>query len=271
MEVKNNMNTTLFKREIKANYKLVLIFIGVLSLYGSMIVAMFDPELGESLTTMAESMPELFSAFGMLEVGTTLLSFLVNYLYGFLLVIFPSIFIILLSNRLMARYINQGSMAYLLATPNKRRKIALTQALFLIVGILCLVIYVTTLCIVVGQAMFPGELEVDKFILVNVGLFGLLVFLGGLCFCSSSIFSDSKFSSGIGSGLVIAFILIQMVSQVGEKFENLKYITPLTLFQTDGLMAGETQAVLAFVILYAMGFILFGIGISVFCKRDLSI
>lgn len=271
MEVKNKMNVILFKRELKANYKLILIFIGVLSLYGSMIVTMFDPALGESLAMMTQSMPEVFAAFGMLEVGTTLLTFLVNYLYGFLLVIFPSVFIILLSNRLMARYINQGSMAYLLATPNKRRKIALTQAIFLIISVFCLIVYVTVLCIGVSQAMFPGELEIKKFVLVNVGLFGLHIFISGLCFCSSSVFSDTKLSNGIGAGCVIAFVLIQMISQVGEKFETLKYLTPLTLFQTDELIAGKSQAVLAFLVLYIMGIVLFGVGITIFCKRDLSI
>lgn len=265
------MNTILFRRELKANYKLILIFIGVLSLYGSMIVTMFDPELGDSLATMAQSMPEVFAAFGMLEVGTTLLTFIVNYLYGFLLIAFPSVFIILLANRLMARYINQGSMAYLLATPNKRRKIAFTQAIFLVSGVLCLVVYVTVLCICVSQAMFPGELEIKKFILVNMGLFGLLVFLSGLCFFSSSVFSDTKLSNGIGAGCIIAFVLIQMLSQVGEKFENLKYLTPLTLFQTDELIAGESQAVVAFVVLYILGILFYAIGIEIFCKRDLSI
>ncbi|RDU22834.1 ABC transporter permease subunit [Anaerosacchariphilus polymeriproducens] len=265
------MSLTLFKREIKANYKLVLIFIGVLSLYGSMIVAMFDPDMGKSLELMLESMPEVFAAFGMAEIGTTLLTFVVNYLYGFLLIALPSVFIIILSNRLMARYISQGSMAYLLATPNKRKKIAFTQAVFLVISVLCLVIYITVLCIIVGQIMFPGELEIKKFVLVNIGLFGLLVFLSGLCFCSSSIFSDSKFSNGVGAGAIIAFIIIQMLSQVGEKFENLKFLTPLTLFQTNGLIAGDSQAVWAIILLYVIGIILFGTGISIFCKRDLSI
>lgn len=271
MEVKNKMNFTLFKREMKANYKLLLIFIGVLSLYASIIVAMFDPDMGKSLELMLESMPEVFAAFGMGEMGTTLLTFVVNYLYGFLLIALPSVFILILSNRLMARYISQGSMAYLLATPNKRKKIAFTQAMFLVINVLGLLIYITALCIIVGQVMFPGELEINKFVLVNIGLFGLLIFLSGLSFCTSSIFSDSKLSNGVGGGAIIAFIIIQMLSQVGEKFENLKYLTPLTLYHTDGLISGDNQAIWAVILLYIIGIILFGIGIHIFCKRDLSI
>ena len=40
-------------------------------------------------------------------------------LYGFLLVVFPMVFLILLANRLLTRYLDRGSIAFLLATPNQ--------------------------------------------------------------------------------------------------------------------------------------------------------
>lgn len=265
------MVAALFKREIKANYKLFIIFIGVLTLYAWMIISMFDPELGKSLEEMAKSMPQLFSAFGMAESGTTLAQFLVNYLYGFLLIVFPAVFIILLANKLMARYIDRGSMAYLLATPHKRSKIAFTQAFLLIISVLCLVLYVTILCIVIGEVTFPGELDIKNFIIINVALYGLLIFFSGICFCASCVFNEGKLSYGVGGGLIIAFILIQMVSQAGDKFEKLKYLTPITLFNTDGILSGEVSAFPMFIVLYMGGIILFGIGILLFGKRDLAL
>ena len=78
------INTTLLKKEFKSNYILLLIFLAVLSMYSCMIIAMFDPKLGDSLRAMAESMPQLFSAFGMADVGTTLLESIIGYLYGIL-------------------------------------------------------------------------------------------------------------------------------------------------------------------------------------------
>lgn len=265
------LNATLLKRGIKANYKILLIFMAVLTLYSSMIVAMFDPALGESLNAMAQSMPQIFAAFGMLHAGVTLIDFMVNYLYGFLLVMFPLIFVILLASRLMTRYIDGGSMAYLLATPNRRRKIALTQAFVMALFILCLVIYVTLICMIVSGAMFPGELDVRKFMLLNIGLYGLLFFFGGLSFCAACIFNDARFSYGLGAGLPIAFILIEMLSQVGDKMEKLKYLTPLTLFDAYGIIGGKEDAVVSFLILYAGGILLFLCGIGAFCKKDLPI
>ena len=265
------MNGTLFKREVKANYKILLIFCAVLTLYGSMIISMFDPKLGESLNMMMESMSEIFAAFGMSTPGATLLEFLINYLYGFLFIVFPMIFIIILTNRLVTRYVDRGSMAYLLATPNKRIKIIGTQATLMIGALLVLVLYVTVLCISLGHFMFPGELEIGTFIKVNIGLYGLILFLASVCFCCSCIFNDSKYSTGLGAGLCIAFVLIQMISQVGDKFEGLRYVTPLTLFDASGIAQGQTNSIMGVVSLYIMGVILFAVGMTIFCKRDIPV
>ena len=43
------MSKALFKMEVKANYKLFLLFAGILTLYVSVISAMYDPKLGNSL------------------------------------------------------------------------------------------------------------------------------------------------------------------------------------------------------------------------------
>lgn len=265
------INKTLFFREVKSNYLLFLIFAAVLTMYSTMIVAMFDPKLDASLKSMAESMPQLFSAFGMLNVGSTLLECVVGYLYGILFTAFPAVFIIILANRLIARYVDRGSMAYLLATPHTRGKIAATQAVFMILALLLLVVYLTALIIVTSQAMFPDELDIGGFLVVNVGLFGLLLFLGGFCFFCSCVFNEARLSYGVGAGVVIASILIQMIAQAGDKFESLKYATPLTLFNADGLIAGDSNAAVTCMILYIAGIVFLGAGILVFSKKDLSI
>lgn len=265
------MSAVLFQKEIKSNGKLWGIFALVLAMYASVIVAMFDPKLGESLNMMTQSMPEVFAIFGMLDVGSTMVEFVANYLYGFLLIGFPLVFIVLLSMRLVARYVDRGSMAYLLATPNKRRRLALTQAVVLLLGIFLLVGFVTVLCLIVSGAMFPGELDAGAFLALNTGLFCLLVLLGGVCFFSSCLFSDTRNAGGLGAGLTIGFILLQMLSRVGDKFDWLKYLTPLTLYDTSGLIAGDSTAWLWSILLLVFGLLLFGAGILVFCRRDLPV
>lgn len=265
------MNAALLKKELKSNWILLVIFLAVLSMYAVMITMMFDPKLGDSLKTMAESMPQLFSAFGMADVGTTLLEFISGYLYGILLTAFPGVFIIILTNRLVAKYVDNGSMAYLLAVPEKRRRIVMTQGVFLLLCLVVMVSYVTVLILAVSEGLFPGKLDIPAFLRLNAGLFGLLVFFGGACFCASCFCNESKNSSAISTGIVVYSILIQMISQAGEKFENIKYATPLTLFDIDGLSAGDGGAWGTCAVLYLAGFLLMGIGIARFSRRDLPL
>ena len=150
---------------------------------------------------------------------------------------FPGVYIIILANRLVAKYVDNGSMAYLLAVPEKRRKIVLTQGIFMLLTLLVMVVYCTVLILTVGEILFPGEMDIKGFLRVNVGLMGLLVFFGGACFCASCFCNESKNSSAISTGVVVYSVLVQMISQVGEKFENVKYATPLTLLTVAGLSA----------------------------------
>lgn len=265
------MNKTLFVKECKSNMVLWIIFAAVLTVYSTMIVSMFDPKLGDSLKEMAQNMPDLFAAFGMLNVGTTLLESIIGYLYGLLLVAFPGVFIIILANRLVARYVDKGAMAYLLSAPVKRRQIAVTQLLYLVLSILLLVLYIVVVVIFTSESLFKGELEIKQFMYVNIGLFGLLFFFGGFCFCVSCIFDDTRYSLGISSGVVIASILIQMISQVGDKFEKMKYATPLTLFDANGLAEGTAQAMQTCAILYAAGIAFSVAGVLIFSRRNISV
>lgn len=265
------ISMTLFKKEWKSNWILLLIFMGVLTMYSVIIVSMFNPEAGDSLRAMAESMPEVFAAFGMLDVGTTLLEFVTGYLYGMLLIAFPAVYLIILSNRLVARYVDQGSMAYLLATPVKRRKIVTTQAVFMITTLIILAIYVTAVIVAASQVMFPGELEIEEFLRVNVGVLGLWIMFAGLCFLPSCVFNESKMSLGCATAVVVYSILIQMISQVGDKLENLKYATPITLFNVDGLIAAEPEAYLTCGIMYAAGIVLMAAGAAWFNRKNLPI
>ena len=65
------------------------------------------------------------------------------------------VYSILRSNALAAKYVDQGSMAVLLAAPVKRSTIAATQMWVLISGIVSLLVYVTGLEILVSHLLFP--------------------------------------------------------------------------------------------------------------------
>lgn len=265
------MNKTLFAKEMRSSVFVTAIIAMVLAMYVSMIVSMFDPELGESLDMMMASMPDLFSAFGMAKPSTTLVDFMFNYLYGFLLTAFPIVLILILVNKLVVRYIDRGTMAYLLATPVSRVRIAGTLAGVLVIVLVVLMVIVTLLEVGTAAALFPGELDVEALLRANVGLLGLWIALAGLCFVSACLFSNAALALWAGGGLCILSFLVQMVAQVGDKFEFMKYATPLTLFDAYGLAANEASAWAGVAALFAGGIVLFGVAIAVFNRRDLNI
>ena len=129
------MNFALYKKEIKGSFKILLIFAGVLTMYIVMIVSMYDPELSDALKQFEELMPELMSAVGMTGANETLTDFMSSYLYGMILLVFPMVYTVIRANRLIAKYVDRGSMAQLLAAPVKKKKIAVTQLTALISGI----------------------------------------------------------------------------------------------------------------------------------------
>lgn len=264
-------NLTLFKKEIKSNYKVLGIFLALITMYSSVIVVMFDPELGKSLELMAQSMGELFKAFGMTNAGTTLIEFVANYLYGFILVAVPCVCITILANRLVARYVDNGSMSYLLASPHTRKEIVTTQAITLFMATVFMVLWATLVIFIISALSFPGALDIAKLCMLNIGLLGLLCFMASICFLGSCIFNDTKMANGLGGGVIIISILLQMIGQVGDKFAFFKYFTPLTLLDVQGILASSANAYMFIAILYIMAIAIYGIAIYIFCKKDLSI
>lgn len=265
------INLTLFKKEWKSNKSLLFIILAVLTIYGVMVIALYNPEVGDSLRAMSAVIPQIFAAFGMADVGTTLLEFISGYLYGFLFIVFPCVFFILLSNRLIARYVENGSMVYLLSGPHKRWKIALTQAVFLVCCLLLLVGYLVLLILTASHIMFPSELETIPFLAVNAGLLGLLLFFGGSCFLFSCWFSESRLALGAGAAVTVYSVLIHMISQMGTTFQSLRRLTPITLFDADGLAALKGSAFFSCAVLYLAGILFLLLGILRFEKKDLSI
>ena len=265
------LNLTLLKKEIKSNYKILLIFLALVTLYSSVIVVMFDPELGKALNEMAESMGDIFAAFGMANVGSTLIEFIANYLYGFILIAVPSVAIVIIANRLVARYVDNGSMAYLLASPHSRREIITTQAIALSLTVFTIVAYATGVIIFVSAMSFPGDLDIEKLIQLNLGLFGLLLLLSSICFFGSTLFNDTRKANGLGGGIIIIAILLQMISPVGDKIEFLKYFTPLTLLDVNGIIAGNQTSLMLISILFVLAIIIYAVSIQIFTKKDLSI
>lgn len=265
------MNMALYRREMKGSVKLLAILGAVLTMYITIIIGMYDPEIMETLDSFAQMMPELMAAVGMKTTAATLLGFMSSYLYGFILLIFPMVFCILRGNALIAKYVDKGSMVSLAAAPVKRRTIAITQMAVLVSGILILLLYSTILELICAESGFPGELDIPKLLALNAGLLCLHLFIGGICFLASCLFSDTRYSVAVGAGVPAFMYVLQMLANVGGDAEKAKYFTFFTLFNPDDIIAGESASIVGMLILFTGAVLLYGLGIVVFDRKDLHI
>lgn len=265
------INFTLYKQGIKSNYKIFLIFLAILTLYITMIIGMYDQTQADLLSEFSKTMPGLMEMVGMTGDTSSLMGFIITYLYGFLFMLLPMVVTIMLANRLVASHTDKGSMAYLLSSPNSRAKIIFTQMKVLWTFIFLLILYTTTLCIIVSQTAVPGELDVGKFIIVNVGLLLLHFAISGICFLASVICNETKNSLLIGAGIPVVFFLMQMLSNMGDKVESLKYFTIFTLFDPKGIAAGTQNASIMMSVLGVIAVVLYAVAFKVFKEKDLSV
>lgn len=60
-----------------------------------------DPELAEMLQGYQEALPQMMAAVGMTGVASSLIEWMQIYLYGFIMLLFPLIFIIIAVNKLV--------------------------------------------------------------------------------------------------------------------------------------------------------------------------
>jgi len=261
----------LFKRNIVQMVKPMMIFFEVLAMYTGIIIFMYTPSLMSVLGDFQNVMPGMMQAVGMSGTITSLIGFISVYLYGFIMLGFPMIFIIILGNSLIMNYVDSGSMACLLASPNTRLKIIVTQAISMISGITLLMTLVTAFGIACSEIMFHGELDIKTYIILNACVLLLHLAIAGIVFFSACFFNDSKNFYSIGAGIPLVFFLVNMLANMGGKLENFKFFSLYTLFPKDQIIAGESGVAIYNIALAAIAIVLFSAGIISFTKKDFSL
>lgn len=264
--------STLFRMNLKGCWKMLLALLAALLLYFTVITMFYDPEGMEALDNIIKALPNgVMDAFGMGHPATTLTGMLANYFFGFIVLLFPTILMIVLANGLMAKHIDRGSMANLLATPHSRWAIAGTQAAFLFVAMAALQVAFTLLSWLIAHLIFPGELAVGPYWQLNLAA-GLTFFaLSGMVYAASCLSNDTSHAMVFVAGIPVLFFLMKMIGQAGDKFQWVARLSlyaqfsPIDIAQGAGLPTGPVC------LLLALGVAGYGLGIVGFAKRNLPI
>ena len=154
------MKFPLFGRSLRSLLPLVSAIAVVLAFYIGTVVYLYDPEVSESLQLMQEAMPELFAVFGMANPSDSLCDFLLNYLYGFMFAGALVLMAAYMAQRLVVGPAKDGSLAWLLASPHSRFRLAFTLMAAEAVAIVVVVAFLWVSEVVFCELLFPGDLGV---------------------------------------------------------------------------------------------------------------
>jgi ABC-2 type transport system permease protein len=265
------MNLILLKTTFKKNWILMLIFIGVLVMYLAVMVAMFDPEDMNALNEMISIFPEeLMKAFGFSSLVTDLTAYLASWLYGMLMTALPVVYCIILGNRLVAKMVDNGSLAYLLSTPVSRVKIILTQGLYAILSVISMFGILTLFGVLICEISFSGHLDVRAFVQLNIttALVNILAIM--IAFFISCLFNESGLSSGSSSGVLIGFLLMNMIGGSSEQLEILKKLSIYGMYDPVEIVRGA-QTIWLNTGLCLVSLILLVVSVLVFKRKQLPI
>jgi len=269
------MNATLYKQMMKVymksftNYALGSAFYIILMFWLYPGIA----QNSKAIDDLVKSMPEgVGKAFG-LNGFSSAEAFISGEYYGLILVLILAIVCVQLSTQLMARLVDQGSMADLLSTPTTRGKVAFTQASVLTTG-LFLIMAVTTIAGFAGNAWFLGdeyEFDTSTFIQMNAAAFLLFFAVGGISFLVSSLSNDEKKALSISGLITFGFYSLDLLGKLSEKIDWVRNLSLFSLYTPGEIVNGNANLGTASIILSAIGLLSFSLAILLFRKRDLPL
>ncbi len=217
-------------------------------------------------------------------------------------VLLPMIYVMIVSNALIANQVSTGSLAYVLSTPTSRKKVIRTSYLFLIGSLLAMYLVITGVALL--SETVAGAIRVSRggasnmypvrTLLLCLSSFAALFGLSGVCFGASAFFNKANQSTAVGGGVCVISFLCVILGLFGntvfvsvgvgvEAMAIFNYATIFTLIDTDSIgafakaMAGVDGVAISYAwtwkigIMLAIGVVGAIIGSIRFLKKDLPL
>lgn len=216
---------TLLKHELSQGKQMLLIWTAVIA--GLLAVCIFIyPEMKEEMNDMSQmfsNMGSFSSAFGMdkINFGEFLGFFSVE--CGNVLGLGGALFAALLGISSLAKEESEQTAEFLLTHPIRRSSIVLQKffALLLQIFILNAIVVLVTLLSIYGIGEAP---DAKILALLLLAYFILQIEIAAVCFGISAFLSGR--GPGIGLGIAVLLYFFNILANLTEKMDFLKYITP---------------------------------------------
>lgn len=255
-----------FRQLAKSNVKFLGAFTLVLCVFLIVMTNVFTPETVTGLQVATEGT----IASHILTGNGTLIGFMSNSFYALMAIVFPMVYSIMVGNRMIAEKIDKGTMAGFLSTPTTRLQITVSSAVYFVLSLAVMWGISSIIGIISANAFQPDALDIDTFLLLNLGAFLYHLAVSSICFCASCIFNSSKNSLTFGAGIPLYFFVVSLFIKLSDSLDFLKYFTLNTLYDTQKIIEGSGYAN-GFIIMLIIAICLYAVGIVWFQKKDLPL
>ncbi|MDF2667996.1 MAG: putative transporter permease [Paenibacillus sp.] len=270
------MSFVLYKALLKRNSRLIIGYGLGSSLY-LLLMAMIYPSMKETIADkmdMVADMPEGFrAAFGVdqgmsIQSVTDLLS--MQY-YSMIFLILMTLFTLSLAGRMLAHFIEQGSMAYLLSVPWSRAKVVITVIAVIVTG-LFLVVASNLVFSYVGAYM-TGETIENGAAFIRLHLLGFLLFMaiGGYSLLFAALTGDERKTVAFAGGLTLLFYVLDLAGKLSSGLSGKRPASVFYWFQPSEILAGSGSAAAATGVFIGMAVIGFCGAVIVFKRKSLML
>lgn len=222
----------MFRREMKINLKnfiiwtsiLIVLFLVVYLVYPSII----NSDSVKSMDEMMKMFPEkMLKAFNMdISSINTAFGWLKTEGFVFVLLI-TGIYSGILGSNILLKEESDKTIEYLNSVPVTRKSIIINK-------ILCGLIYIVLTILIVGIFNFvgltlSGDFDRKSYILLSITPIFSSVVIFAICLFLSTFTHKTKKTIGISLGFVFVSYFLNVISEMGESTEFLKYISIFTL------------------------------------------
>ncbi len=262
----------IFFRELKANFKSLLIWCGILGLLIMIAVAKFSAFANDpSTVAMLDAMPQgLLDALNMRSFNLTTLSGF----YGVMFVYFAlmgAIAAAMWGSDIISKEERDKTVEFSLVLPVSRSRMITAKALTALVNCVLFVLATLVISLVAVQQYNPDQALYDFLNLEMLAMFFIeLIFLavGLLLGCGMRRY---KAAGSTAVAIILVTYFLSILSNMQEKLDFLKYLSPFRYFDaTDFFHTGRFETV--FLILSAgIVIVCVAAAYAVYNKRDLYI
>lgn len=216
---------TILKHELRQNRAALLIWTVVISFMIGVCVFIYPEMKGEmeSISDVFADMGSFSAAFGMDQInfGTLLGYYAIE--CGNVLGLGGAFFAAICGSGILAKEEKEHTVEFLMTHPVSRRKVITQKLISVMLQIVILNVIVFAVA-VAGMAAIGENVPWEEMFLLHGAYLLLQIELAGICFGVSAFLRRG--SVGIGLGVAVTMYFLNLISNITESAEFLKYITP---------------------------------------------